>query len=161
MTEDRLEAARQVMRDLDMSRDWDAVVEEGMPRELALLAAELIDAYRRADLDWLLEHADPDLEITQLEELPDAKTYRGHEGLIDALLDWPRQWQDFRIEPRRVFSIGPDHLLIVGIHRGRPGMIDIEVEAQIVFLMRWRNRLLTDWNMFMTVDDAIAAANAR
>jgi ketosteroid isomerase-like protein len=159
--EDRLEAARQVMRDLDMGDDWESVVDERMPPELAALSAGLIDAYRRADLDWLLEHADPALEITQLEELPDAKTYRGHEGLIDALLDWPRQWQDFRIEPRRVFSVGEDHLLIVGIHRGRSGMIDIEVEAPIVFLMRWRDGLLTDWNMFMNVDDAVAAANAR
>jgi hypothetical protein len=60
-----------------------------------------------------------------------------------------------------VFSIGPDHVLIVGIHRGRSGVIDIEVEAPIVFLMRWRDGLLTDWNMFPTVDEAVAAANAR
>jgi ketosteroid isomerase-like protein len=159
--EDRLEAARQVMRDLDMGDDWESVVDERIPPELATLSAGLIDAYRRADLDWLLAHAAPDLEISQLEQLPDAKTYHGHEGLIDALLDWPRQWQDFRIEPRRVFSVGDDHLLIVGIHRGRPGMIDIQVEAQIVFLMRWRDGLLTDWSMFPTVDEAVAAANAR
>jgi ketosteroid isomerase-like protein len=159
--EDRVEAARQVMRDLDLGDEWNTVVDDRMPPELAALTAELVDAYRRADIEWLLEHSDPDLEITQIEELPDAKTYRGHEGLIDALLDWPRQWQDFRIEPRRVFSIGPDHVLIVGIHRGRTGMIDIEVEAQIVFLMRWRDRLLTDWNIFMTVAEAVEAANAR
>jgi ketosteroid isomerase-like protein len=159
--EDRLEAARQVMRDLDMSQEWDTVVEDGMPPELAAVTGGLIDAYRRADVEWVLEHAHPDVEITQLEELPDSKTYRGREGLIDALLDWPRQWQDFRIEPRRVFSIGPDHVLIVGIHRGRSGVIDIEVEAPIVFLMRWRDGLLTDWNMFPTVDEAVAAANAR
>jgi hypothetical protein len=40
-------------------------------------------------------------------------------------------------------------------------VIDIEVEAPIVFLMRWRDGLLTDWNMFPTVDEAVAAANAR
>ncbi len=123
--------------------------------------ASCIDAYRNADIDWLLEHADPDVEITQIAELPGARTYRGREGFIDALLDWPRQWQDFQIEPRRLFAVGDDHLVIASIHRGRPGEMDIEVEAEIVFLMRWRDRLMTDWNMFMTVDEAVAAAQAR
>jgi hypothetical protein len=57
--------------------------------------------------------------------------------------------------------VGDDHLVIASIHRGRPASVDIEVEAEIVFLMRWRDRLLTDWNMFMTVDEAVAAAQAR
>ena len=159
--EDRVEAARQVMRDMDVGDEWDAAVDDGMPAELAALSGALVDAYRRADIEWLLEHADPELKISQLAELPDSRTYRGRDGIIDALLDWPRQWQDFRIEPRRVFSVGDDHLVIVGVHRGRPQMIDIEVEAQIVFLMRWRDGCMTDWDMFLTVDDAVEAANAR
>ena len=57
--------------------------------------------------------------------------------------------------------MGDDHLVIVSINRGRPASMDIEVEAQIVFLMRWRDRRLTDWNMFMTVEEAVAAAQAR
>jgi hypothetical protein len=39
--------------------------------------------------------------------------------------------------------------------------MDIEVEAEIVFLMRWRDGLMTDWNIFMTVEEAVAAAQAR
>ena len=101
------------------------------------------------------------MEITQIAELPGARTYRGCEGFVDALLDWPLQWQDFQIEPLRLFAVGDDHLVIASIHRGRPASMDIEVEAEIVFLMRWRDRLLTDWNMFMTVDEAVAAAQAR
>ena len=159
--EDRLEAVRQVLRDFHVGPEWDAVVEDGIPPELASLLDELLDAYRNADIDWLLEHTDPDVEITQIRELPGARTYRGCEGFIDALLDWPTQWQDFQVEPLRVFAVGDDHLVISGIHRGRPSSVDIEVEAEMVFLMRWRDRLLTDWNMFMTVDEAVAAAQAR
>jgi hypothetical protein len=40
-------------------------------------------------------------------------------------------------------------------------MIDIQVEAQIVFLQRWRDRRMTDWNMFLTVEEAVEAAQAR
>jgi ketosteroid isomerase-like protein len=159
--EDRLEAVRQVLRDFHMGDEWNAVVEDGIPPELASLLGELLDAYRDADVEWLLEHTDPNIVITQIAELPGARTYRGCEGFVDALLDWPLQWRDFQIKPLRVFAVGDDHLVISSIHRGRPASVDIEVEAEIVFLMRWRDRLLTDWNIFMTVDEAVAAAQAR
>jgi ketosteroid isomerase-like protein len=159
--EDRLEAVRQVLRDFQMGDEWVAAIEDGIPSELAGLLHELLRAYRDADVEWLLEHTDPNVEITQIVELPGARTYRGCEGFIDALLDWPLQWQDFQIEPLRLFAVGDDHLVIASIHRGRPASADIEVEAEIVFLMRWRDRLLTDWNIFMTVDEAVAAAQAR
>jgi hypothetical protein len=60
-----------------------------------------------------------------------------------------------------MFSVGTDHLVISGIHRGRPRSIDIEVEAHIVFLMRWRDGRMTAWNMFPTVDEAVGVARAR
>jgi ketosteroid isomerase-like protein len=159
--EDRMEAVRQVLRDFHMGDEWNAAIEDGFPPELASLLDELLDAYRRADIEWLLEHTHPEIVITQIAELPGARTYRCCEGFIDALLDWPLQWQDFRIEPLRLFPVGDDHIVIASIHRGRPSSMDIEVEAEIVFLMRWRDRLLTDWNIFMTVDEAVAAAQAR
>ena len=159
--DDRIEAARQVLLDFHMGDEWEAVVEEGIPPELSVIQRELIAAYRNADVEWLLEHTDPDVEITQIPELPDARTYRGHGGFIDALLDWPRQWQDFTVEPRRLFAVGDDHLAIATINRGRPPSMDIEVEAEIVFLMRWRDGRMTDWNIFMTVDEAVATAQAR
>jgi ketosteroid isomerase-like protein len=159
--EERVEAAREVLRGFDWGDEWEAVVEDGVPPELESIRRELLDAYRRADLDWLLEHADPDVEITQMAELPDAQTYRGREGFIDALLDWPQQWEDLRILPRRTFAVGDEHLVFASIHRGRSRSIDIEVETEIVFLMRWRDRLLTHWSMYMTVEEAVAAAQAR
>jgi ketosteroid isomerase-like protein len=159
--DDRLEAARQVLRDFEMGDKWNAVIEDGIPPELATILREMLDAYRDADIEWLLRHTDPNVEITQIPELPGARTYRGCDGFVEALLDWPRQWQDFRVEPLRIFAVGDDHIVISSINRGRPASMDIEVEAEIVFLMRWRGRLLTDWNIFMTVDEAVAAAQAR
>jgi ketosteroid isomerase-like protein len=159
--DDRVEAARAVLRELDLGNAWEAVVDDDMPPALVALERELIDAYRRADIEWLLEHTDPDVEITQIAELPGARSYHGRDGYIDALLDWPLQWEDFQIEPQRVFAVGDDHLVIAGIHRGRSATIDIQVEAEIVFLMRWRDRRMTDWNIFMTVEEAVEAAQSR
>ena len=158
---ERIEAARQVLRDFHMGDEWDDVVDDDIPPELSDIQRELIDAYRNADVEWLLEHTDPDVVITQIPELPGSRTYRGREGFLDALLDWPTQWENFTVEPLRLFAVGDDHLAIATINRGRPPSMDIEVEAPIVFLMRWRDGLMTDWNIFMTVDEAVAAAQAR
>ena len=69
-------------------------------------------------------------------EIPDSSTYAGPDAFVDALLDWPRQWEDFRMEPRRIFAADDEHLIVVALHRGRPHSMDIEVEAEIVFLFR-------------------------
>jgi ketosteroid isomerase-like protein len=159
--DERLETAREVVRAINMGDQWHAAFEDGMAPELESIQREVVEAFRRADIEWLLEHADPDVEITQPAEFPDARTYHGREGYIDSLLDWPRQWEDFRIEPRRIFGVGDEHVVIVALHRGRPATIDIEVEAEIVFLTRWREGRMTNWSMFLTVEEAVDAAQAR
>jgi ketosteroid isomerase-like protein len=156
--DDRHEAAREVIRQLHVGEDWAAAVEDDLPPQLMEITAGLLAAYRDVDLDWLIEHTDPDVEIVQLSEIPDSRTYTGPDALVEALLDWPRQWDDFRMEPRRIFAFGDDQLLMVALHKGRPPSMDIEVEAEIIFRMRWRDGLLTRWDMFLTLDEALSRA---
>lgn len=78
--------------------------------------------------------------------------------MIDALLDWPRQWEGFRIEPHRIFAPDSDHLIVIAVHRGRPHSMDIEVEAEIVFVFRWREGRVTRWDMFLTLEEALRRA---
>jgi ketosteroid isomerase-like protein len=153
--EDRHEAAREVMRRLDLDARWEAALDPDMSPKLRELSLELFAAYRRGDLEWLLEHTDPEIEIVQVPEIPDSSTYTGREGMVDALLDWPLQWDDFRIEPRRVFSPTPDTLIVAARHSGRPHSMDIPVEADIFFAFRWRDGLITRWDMFLTLDEAL------
>jgi ketosteroid isomerase-like protein len=161
VSEDRIEAARHVVQQLLNSPDWDAAIDDDIPPELADLFRGTLEAYRRGDVEWLLEHTDPQVEIVQMPEVPDSRSYRGHDGFIDALLDWPRQWEDFRVEPVRVFAVGQDQLLVDQIHRGRPRSVDIEVEARVVFATRWREGRLTNWDMFLTLEEALSRAAQR
>jgi ketosteroid isomerase-like protein len=159
--EDRIEAAREVMRQLDLGPAWELALDPDLPQEIRDFSLELFGAYRRGDLDWLIEHTDPEIVIVQVPEIPDSRTYTGHDGLVSALLDWPRQWEDFRIEPRRIFAAGPDHFVVVALHKGRPHSVDIEVEAEIVFLFGWRDGVTISWDMFLTVDEALSRAAER
>src|SRR6266540_2230527 len=160
-SEDRHEAAREVIRQMGFDEHWDAVVDPDMPPALLELTMATLRAYQRADLDWLIAAGHPDLVISQPPEFPDGRDYFGNEAVVDTLLDWPRQWEHFQIEPRRIFAADDDHTVIVALHKGRPHSIDIEVEAEIVFLLRWSDGLVTHWDMFLSVDEALSRAAER
>lgn len=155
--EDRHEAAREVIRQLGIGAEWKAVMDPDMPPALADWTRDVLDAYERVDLEQLLAKCHPDIEISQPPEVPDARVYRGEEALVDSLLDWPRQWEDFQMEPRRIFAADDGKLVMVSIHRGRPHSVDIEVEAEIVFAIRIIDGLVTRWGMFLTMDEALEA----
>ena len=155
--EDRIEAAREVMRQVARG-DWQSAIDPSLPPELARFAREFIDAYRRGDLDWVIDHTDAEVLIVQVPEIPDARKYTGHEGLVDALLDWPRQWEDFRITPERVFAPDTENLIVQAVHGGRPHSMDIEVEAEIVFVFHAPGGRVTRWDMYLTLDEALGRA---
>jgi ketosteroid isomerase-like protein len=161
MSGDRREAAREVIREMHFDDRWDAVVDPDIPPALMERTMATLRAYKQADLEWLIAAGHPNLVISQPPEFPDARSYHGNEGVIDALLDWPRQWEHFEIDPRRIFAADDEHTVIVALHRGRPRSVDIEVEAEIAFLLRWRDGLVTHWDMFMSVDDALSRAAER
>ena len=65
-----MEAARDVMRNVVSGGDWDGAFDPDMPAAIAEFARTYVDVYRRGDLDWLLEHADPEVVIVQVPEIP-------------------------------------------------------------------------------------------
>ena len=89
---------------------------------------------------------------------PDARTYRGLEGLIDAFLDWPKEWEDFHVEPTRISAVGDGLVIVEAVHRGRSKTMGIDVEAEIVWLYRFEDGLTRRWEMFMSRDAALRAA---
>jgi ketosteroid isomerase-like protein len=159
--EDRHEAAREVIRQMGFDDRWDAVIDPNMPPALLEWMMTMLRAYKQADLDWLIAAGHPNIVVSQPPEFPDSRSYYGSEALVDALLDWPRQWARFQIDPRRVFAADDEHVVIVALHRGRPHSVDLEVEAEISFLLRWHEGLVTHWDMFLSVEEALGRAAER
>ena len=138
---------------------WEAALEnETFSATLLENVRDSVAAWRRGDIEWLLEHADRELEIVQPPELPDGRTYLGHEGLVAAILDWPREWENFELEPKRIFAVDDEQVVTLAVHRGRARQIDMQIEAEIVWLQRWHAGVLTRWEMFMDMAEALAAA---
>ncbi len=69
-----------------------------MTRETVQLVRLLWDAYARGDVEAMQGLSRPDIVIVQPPETPDSKSYEGHAGVVEAIDDWPRQWEDFRLE---------------------------------------------------------------
>jgi ketosteroid isomerase-like protein len=153
------EAVSEVLRALQIDESWMDALDLNSPEWLVKLQRETIDAYRAGDVDWLLEHAHPEVEIFQPRELPDSRSYRGHEGVLEAMLDWPREWEDFRVEPKRTFALdGGRRFIVDAVHHGRSRKMGFQVDVQIVWLLAYEGEQMRRWEMFMNVDDALEAA---
>ena len=156
MSNPRVEEARSFLLTearLSPREDWEAAIDPAMPEAQRELQLELVDAYLSGDVDSIVAHAHPDVEILQAPEVPDARTYHGRKGMLDALLDWPLQWERFVLTPRRIFAVDDEWVLTVALHSGR-ARIGIEVEAEIVWAVRWRDRMIIRWETYLSLDAA-------
>jgi ketosteroid isomerase-like protein len=102
-------------------------------------------AVRRGDIDSVLAHTDPGIEIVGPPGLPGAKTYTGREGLLEALHDMSNACG----EPERLIDAGKERVIAVIPASGR------------VDLYTGRDGKCVRWEMFTSLDDAFAAIGLR
>jgi ketosteroid isomerase-like protein len=116
-------------------------------------------AFDRGDFDFLLAQADPEIEIVEPPDLPEARTYRGHEGLIQSIRNWAGEWEEFHVDVERVIDAGHERVIAFVRHHGKSS--GAPVESRWVNLHTGRNGKGIRWEMFSTLDDAFAAIGLR
>jgi len=130
-----------------------------MSRENVELVCAGYAAWERGDVDLIVERAAPDIEIVQPPEVPDAKTYRGKAGVIEAFADWPKQWDEFRAELVEVIDVSDTKAISVARHYLRARGMDVEQE--VAYVHTFRDGLVVRWEMFFTREQALEAAGLR
>ena len=65
-----------------------------MSAENVELVREMYAAWGEGDIQRIIEMCDPEVVIVQPPEIPDSKSYSGHPGVVEALEDWPNQWDE-------------------------------------------------------------------
>jgi ketosteroid isomerase-like protein len=117
------------------------------------LALQSFDAWRRGDREWVVQHSSADVVIAQPPEFPDSRTYRGHQGLLDAFDDWPRQWESFDVSSVELIDDVDDAaILFTKQHVVARGGIAFDLDVYNVF--SYQDDLATSWEMFTSLDEA-------
>ena len=114
------------------------------------------DAYYRGDMSRVAELADPDLVVTQTAEMPDAETFHGRRGFIEAIDSWEAAWDDFRVERLCTRDVG-DHVLTTVRQRARGKRSGVEVEGLLTFVFTLKAGRLVRWRMFSDEEKALQA----
>jgi ketosteroid isomerase-like protein len=132
-----------------------------MSSEDVELVRACYEAFSRGDIEFLVAHTDPALEIVEPPEMPEARTYRGHDGLRESLRNWAGQWDEFHMDVERFIDAGHERVIAIVRHRGRGKSSGAPVEARVVYLHTGRNGKGVRWEMFSSLDDAFAAIGLR
>lgn len=127
-----------------------------MSRQNLEIVAAAFNAYYSGDRERLAAFAHPDLVVTQPAETPDAETYHGPGGFIEAIEAWQGEWDDFRLERLRTRDLG-DHVLTTVRQHGRGRRSGAEVEGEFTFVLTLDEGKLVRWQMFADEGAAIAA----
>ena len=127
------------------------------------MSQENVEVVRAANEAWLsgdlaaaLELFAETLVTTQPPTQADARTYVGHDGLLQALTDWGGQWDEWQIALVRVIDADP---YVVSVHqqRGRGRTSGIEVATELVSVYGVEGGKIVRWQMFFSEQEALEA----
>lgn len=127
--------------------------------------AMLREAYMtmgRDDADSL-EVADvisEDIVIRDRPEAPDPQTYRGHEGVRQALATSDESFEDFTLEPIDLIGVGERHVVVVLRMYGRGRGSGVPVEEEIAHLWTVDDGKAVAMQVYSHAQDALRDARA-
>jgi ketosteroid isomerase-like protein len=127
-----------------------------MSEENVSLIEGMHAAWERDDYPAIVDFSDPEIQIVQPAELPDARSYSGHQGVIEAFEDWPKQWDEFRVELTEVRDVDDDRVISLTCHHVKARGIGFEQD--IAYLFTLKDRKCTRVEMFTSLEQALEAA---
>jgi ketosteroid isomerase-like protein len=75
------------------------------------------------------EFADPEIEWIESTNRIDRRTYRGYEGVRQAMEHWLEQFDEYSYEPREIVDCG-NYVLVIAREEGRGGTSGATVSAE-------------------------------
>ena len=103
----------------------------------------------------LMQSCHPEVEWTPREE---GRTFRGRDGVREALEGWLESFDDYRFEVQRIVDCGGDDVLVVGLEVGRGAMSGAEVRSLNYELLTIRDGLIVRFREFYDEIIALEAA---
>ena len=108
-----------------------------------------------AGLPRIMELCHPEVEWTPREE---GSTYRGREGVRQALERWLDSFDAYRYEVERIIDCGHDEVLVVATEAGRGARSGVDVRSTNYELLTMRDGLIVRIREFYDEAHALEAA---
>ena len=116
-----------------------------------------LDAFARRDLEAWLACFDPGVDVREDPFIPDAGSYRGHEGLMRWLHVMERNWDEFQVEGEEFIESGDDVVTLLRV-RGRSRGSGADVDGRFGSIFTVRGGRVAEWRIFAGWPAALEAA---
>src|SRR5690349_905210 len=107
-----------------------------------------------------MAHVEPDVELDEWPTAPGAGTYRGRDGLRQALASWFESWEWMEVQILDLREAG-DHVLVTAHQRARGRESQVEVEITSFSVYTFRDGKVAQLQLFTEREPALAAAGLR
>lgn len=82
------------------------------------IVRRMLDAFLQGDLGAALAFYDPDVEWDGT-NLPDGRIGRGHDAIMDHVLRWADQWDEWTVDVERIIDAGNERVVVLIREKGR------------------------------------------
>ena len=127
-----------------------------MSEENVEIVRAVIDGWLRGDpstLDLLAE----DVVYVAPPTMPGGRTYHGHEGVLQWVVDWRAEWADYELEIERVEDLG-DQVMTAERNKATGKRSGVEVDMRTFSLWSFRDGKVFRWQGFPTEEAALETA---
>ena len=131
------------------------------PRELERLVRAGYEAFNRDDIEFLVEHLDPEVEWVEPSEVPGTRVFRGPDRVRRYLHSFHEVWEDFRLDPEELFVLDDRRVLVLARLTARGRESGAPVEAGIAHLWTIEDGKAVGMRVFLDRVDALQQAGLR
>ena len=113
------------------------------------------EAFNAREVDAMLAHCDPSIEMHSVFAAVGGTVYRGHDGLRRWQRDLEGAWgEEIGAEPEAYVELGERTLVFYVMH-GRGKHSGVEVRAPVATVFRWRDGLMVYYKGYTHRPDAL------
>jgi len=102
----------------------------------------------------------PEVELRWSRRGPDARVYRGREGVIEAFREWLEPFSEYYAEPLDFIEVG-DRVVVPNRQWGIGSTSGIPVEVEVTWVFEIRDNQMARLDEYDTLEEALEAAGLR
>jgi ketosteroid isomerase-like protein len=132
-----------------------------MSQENVEVVRRAMEAFGRGDRAAFLDEVSSEVVVQQTAPIPDARTYHGHEGLVQVISDWAQVFDDLVMTAEELTGGGNNQVLARIHQKARGAGSGVPVEFDTWFVYSVAAGKISRLQMFNDRDKALEAAGLR